>query len=245
MFMAAGGAAVRKDFMLRMWWARVGTGSGLLSVVLGVVAAVVVPQPPEMNDSFPKVYAYLATHRTGLEVDRLLAVIGSLFALVFVAYLWSVLQAAEGDAGGVSMLALIGGAGSVIVGWVESSVVLVAVTMTNQNTDGGLRGLYDLTRLLDYFAVIPLFLFLGAAAAVVVTTRVLPWWLGWSAAVLAIALLLMVSISIFSPSVAQGVIGLVLRLLFLLWVGVTSVLLAMRTWSRVQVDSAVPDAASV
>jgi hypothetical protein len=178
-------------------------------------------------------------------VDRLLAVIGSLFALVFVAYLWSVLQAAEGDAGGVSMLALIGGAGSVIVGWVESSVVLVAVTMTNQNTDGGLRGLYDLTRLLDYFAVIPLFLFLGAAAAVVVTTRVLPWWLGWSAAVLAIALLLMVSISIFSPSVAQGVIGLVLRLLFLLWVGVTSVLLAMRTWSRVPADSAVPDAVSV
>jgi hypothetical protein len=55
----------------------------------------------------------------------------------------------------------------------------------------------------------------------------------------------MVSISIFSPSVAQGMTGLVLLFLFLLWVGVTSVLLAMRTWSSVPVDSTVPGAASV
>jgi hypothetical protein len=217
---------------LHHWVPRIGSASGIVSVVLGLVAAVIVPQPPEMNALFPKIYAYLGGHVIGIETAQLLGMIGSLFALLFIVYLWSVLRTAEGDTGAVSILGLVGGVGSVVIGWVVSGVLLVTVTMTHQNTDGGLHGLYDLVRLLDYFVVVPLILFLAAAAALTLSTRVLPVWLGYGAAVLAAALLVLISVSIFSPSLAQGTVGFILFLLFLAWVAATSVTLTRRAWSQ-------------
>jgi hypothetical protein len=216
-----------EDLMLKTWGARVGAVSGVLSAVLGVAATFVVPQPPQMNDALQTINAYLASHHTGVQVSQLLATLGSLFTLAFVVYLWSVLRQAEGDAGAASALALVGGAGSVVIGWVQSGVILMLATMATQNTDGGFRGLYDLAQILGYFVIIALVVFLGAAATVVVLTRVLPVWLGWTAALIAVALLVGASVAIFKPSVVQGPVGLAL---FLLWVVATSVVLTRRAW---------------
>jgi hypothetical protein len=234
-----------EDIMLNTWGARIGAVSGLLSVVLGVAATFVVPQPPQLNDALQTINAYLASHHTGVQVSQLLATLGSLFTLAFVVYLWSVLRQAEGDAGAVSALALAGGAGSVVISWVQSGVILMLAAMATQNTDGGFRGLYDLAQMLGYFVIFAVVVFLGAAAAVVLSTHVLPAWLGWSAALLAVALLVAASASIFDSAVAQGPIGLVLFLLFLLWVAATSLVLTRRAWYGKRPKTSGTAAASV
>jgi hypothetical protein len=190
----------------------------------------VVPRPPDVDTLFPKIYAYLASHRAGIELSQLLALLASLLGLVFIVYLVSVLRSTEGDRPLLSALVLAGGLGSLVVGWVASAVVLVTAAMTHQSTDGGLRGLYDLSRFLDTFTVAPLVLFLGATAAVVIATRVLPLLLGWAAAVLAVLLLVAACVSISQPTTLEGTAGRVLFLLFALWVAAASVILSLRAW---------------
>jgi NADH:ubiquinone oxidoreductase subunit K len=109
-------------------------------------------------------------------------------------------------------------------------VVLVTVAMTHESTDGGLRGLYDLSRFLDTFTVAPLVLFLAATAVVVIATHIVPVLLGWAAALLALLLLVVACDSVFSPTTLEGTTGRIMFLLFALWVTAASILLSLPLW---------------
>jgi hypothetical protein len=79
--------------------------------------------------------------------------------------------------------------------------------------------LYSLTGAVEVLALTPLSVLLGAVAAVVLSKRVLPRWLGWSAAGLAVLALAASAFDVIFP----------IYLLFALWVlGTSAVLVRWR-----------------
>jgi hypothetical protein len=201
-----------------------------MAAVLGVAAALVLPRPPQIDAAFPSIFKYLGPHRSGIQASELLGLIGSIFALVFVVYLWEILRSAEPDTRYAPVLALVSGVAAVAFGWIQSSVLLATAAMPHQSNDGGLRALYDVVQYMDIFVIVPISIFLIAVAFTAVVTRVLPAWLGWWAGVLGLVLGVLAAVSIYSPSVIEGDFGLGLLLLFLLWLLATSMVLSLRVW---------------
>jgi hypothetical protein len=144
-------------------------------------------------------------------------------ALPFLAYLYSLLRAAEGDGGWLSIAALVAGVSGVLLKLASHAPELAI------HRDGIAKGT-QLYKALDNTAgaatlmsLYPLAICCAAVAAIALRERVLPRWLGVFAAVTAVALVVNAGFvyASFVPAL----------LLFLLWTLVTSMVLLRRSWS--------------
>jgi hypothetical protein len=144
-------------------------------------------------------------------------------ALPFLAYLYSLLRAAEGDGGWLSIAALVAGVSGVLLKLASHAPELAI------HRDGIAKGT-QLYKALDNTAgaatlmsLYPLAICCAAVAAIALRERVLPRWLGVFAAVTAVALAVNAGFvyASFVPAL----------LLFLLWTLVTSMVLLRRSWS--------------
>jgi hypothetical protein len=144
-------------------------------------------------------------------------------ALPFLAYLYSLLRAAEGDGGWLSIAALVAGVSGVLLKLASHAPELAI------HRDGIAKGT-QLYKALDNTAgaatlmsLYPLAICSAAVAAIALRERVLPRWLGVFAAVTAVALAVNAGFvyASFVPAL----------LLFLLWTLVTSMVLLRRSWS--------------
>ena len=144
-------------------------------------------------------------------------------ALPFLAYLYSLLRAAEGDGGWLSTAALVAGVSGVLLK-LGSHAPALAI-----HRDGIAKGT-QLYKALDNTAgaatlmsLYPLAICCAAVAAIALREHVLPRWLGVFAAVTAVALAVNAGFvyASFVPAL----------LLFLLWTLITSIVLLRRTWS--------------
>src|SRR2546430_10196475 len=142
-------------------------------------------------------------------------------ALPFLAYLWSLLHAAEGEGGWLSTTALVAGISGVLLKLASHAPELAI------HRDGIAKGT-QLYKALDTTAgaatlmsLSPLALFCAAVAVIALRERVLPRWLGIFAAVTAVALAVNAGFvyASFVPAL----------LLFLLWTLVTSIVLLRRS----------------
>ena len=142
-------------------------------------------------------------------------------ALPFLAYLCSLLRSAEGDGGWLSTLALVAGVSGVLLK-LASHAPEVAI-----HRDGIAKGT-QLYKALDNSAgaatlvsLYPLAICCAAVAVIALRQRVFPRWLGFFAAVTAVALAVNAGFvyATFVPAL----------LLFLLWTLVTSIVLLRRT----------------
>jgi hypothetical protein len=154
-----------------------------------------------------------------------------LFLILFLGGLWFFMRRRESGAGWLSAVAL--GSGLLVAGL---NLVLLAFpdvaremgacaggasplggcALTSRVDPYVFSVLYGLASSLTVLTLTPLALFLGATAAIAVTTRALPLWLGWATAAVALLVLVSSVIETVFPS----------YLLFALWVVVTSVLIA-------------------
>lgn len=167
----------------------------------------------------------------GAWVGLYLTVIGSLLFVVFSARLWATLRQAEGDPGIASAAAF--GSGILYVG-----VTLVSLVFIGAERLAAGRGIdLELARILNSLNSGTYIvswgaasLFLATTADVVLATRALPGWLGWSAAAIAVALLLAMTVPTFGLAVMAP-------FLFVLWVLVAAIVLLRRT-------SEVPESAA-
>jgi hypothetical protein len=152
------------------------------------------------------------------DTARRIELIGMLFFLPFLGYLWSVLRRAEGADGWLSTTALGAGLAGFIVKIASAAPLLAA----NNEADG--TRLHDaLVRMNDISFIVtmlPLGVFAAAVATVTLTTGALPRWLGWFAA--ATAPTLVVNGLFFGSTEGPAF------LLFLLWLICTSVVLTRR-----------------
>jgi hypothetical protein len=142
-------------------------------------------------------------------------------ALPFLAYLYSLLRAAEGDGGWLSTTALVAGASGVLLKLASHAPALAI------HRDGIAKGT-QLYKALDNSAgaatlvsLYPLAICCAAVAVIALRRRVFPRWLGMFAAVTAVALAVNAGFvyASFVPAL----------LLFLLWTLVTSIVLLRQT----------------
>ncbi len=179
---------------------KVGAASGFLYVVLLLVSA--------ENES-----------RAGLVVG---AIAMALF-LPFIAYLWGVLRDAEGGTGWLSTTALAAGVAALANKLGGLAPEYVARGMDEGPLREALVQMGDFTFITT---MLPLGVFMGGVAAVVLKTRVLPLWLGALAALA--APLLLVNGTFFDAEFGPAF------LLYLLWVLLAGVFLALPGSTRAE-----------
>ena len=153
-------------------------------------------------------------HRVGL--------VGMLFFLPFLGYLWRVLRDAEGPAGWLATTALVSGLAAITIKIASGAPLLAA----GKEADGtrlhdALANINDASFILT---LLPLGVMAAAAATLTLTTGVLPRWLGWLAAAAAPALVVN---GLFFDSQEGPAF-----LLFLLWLLATSIVLTLRAGRR-------------
>jgi Domain of unknown function (DUF4386) len=148
--------------------------------------------------------------------------VGMLFLLPFLGYLWRVLREAEGAHGWLSMAALISGLSAVTIK-IASAAPLLAADKEAEGTrlHDALVNVNDASFILT---MLPLGVMAAAAATLTLKTGVLPRWLGWLSAATAPALVVN---GLFLHSQEGPAF-----LLFALWLLATSVVLTLRAGAR-------------
>ena len=150
-----------------------------------------------------------------------------LSAIPFVVRLYTALRAAEGGSGLISTIALDAGLIMIAVGFAAQLPVATAFYYADKGIEPQLVGVL---LALNGFAFVTAWaiyaLMLAASAVVIIQTRSLPRWLGWSAAAIAVLLL---------GSVPFGMSGPPTFILFFVWVVAASIVLIRRS------DDEAPD----
>lgn len=196
-------------------WARYAPLAGLLFVALVVASIIISGETPATDDPTAKVVAEWAKN-DGEQIAA--AFIGALAAIPFLWFLGSLrstLRAAEGATGRLSTIAFGGGlivvAGAAINATLQFAIA-DSVGEVPPNVTQTLSVLYSDFFLIFPVGFVPLFL---ATALVILRTRVLPAWLGWTALVLGILGL-------------AGPVGLLAFLLGLVWIAAASIIMFQR-----------------
>lgn len=147
-----------------------------------------------------------------------LELIGFLFFIPFLGYLWSVLREAEGPGGWLAATAF--GAGLVDVTIKLGSLAPGKAADNYGEATPIHKALEDMNNVAFIATMLPLSVLMAAVALITLKTHVLPGWLGWLAALTAPLLLLngMFLDAEFGPAF----------LLFLLWTLLASVVLTVR-----------------
>lgn len=222
-------------------WLRLGAAFGIFSVVLEIVGLVVgVVSAPAFIDvtlassekEIARAFASPAT--TGVWIGLYLEVIAFLLFVVFAARLWATLRRAEGGIGWASHIVL--GAGMLFAG--TSLLALAFGGMAHYQAGPGvdvhvatvLKELNFGTYALSWA---PQALFLAATAVVVLRTRALSRWLGWSAAVISAA-------ALAGMAVPMGELSQIPPFLFLIWVVAASIVLIRHTDETSLASASVP-----
>jgi hypothetical protein len=171
----------------RPGWDRVAAVAGMLFVVVLVVAQYVAPAPVYPVEQVGGLTASFYVNYEGrLLTEAILAGVASMLFLVFLGGLWAFLARAEGQPPRLAPVVV--AAGAVATGLVLLQAAILTALITLQGNELGVRaqGSSWAARVLFYLhgavgdlALFPFAVFLGAAAVVLLRTRVLPRWLGW------------------------------------------------------------------
>jgi hypothetical protein len=211
------------------WSFQLGAVGGAAFVVLAVIADFFqAPQLPPASAPADTISAFLVSSQTGLQRLALLEGLATAFLLWFVVSLSRTLRAAEGEAGTLAPIALVGGVATTVLNWVWCALIATLASMAAEQVDGGVRVVFNLSNLVLALMQFPIALFLGATAAAALQTRALPRWLGWFGAVVVVVGLAGAAGRLLA---ANGALGLVGFLLLLTWLLATSIVLTRRVWA--------------
>jgi hypothetical protein len=200
-------------------WERWGALGGVAFVVLVVIAAVIGGSPPKPTDSALKIVKYFRDNQDALKIGSYLNGIGLIVFLWFLATLYGRLRRAEGGSGRVSGIALTG-----------AVVALTTATVANGITAYGALhplssvGSFQISTVLFGYAGFAIAVFVAGTSIVVMRTSLLPQWLGWIGAVVAL-LWLVGAAAVSTENDTINGIGFVVFLIWAIWLLVLSVLL--------------------
>lgn len=196
-----------------------------------IVASFFMPDIPTSESPAEDIAARLAADSTGHRLSLLLAFLGDVAFLVFLAGLWSRLRRGEGPAGMFAALVLAAGTAFVTLMLISGGLhlVLVQYASGDQLNPAVLPALADLNQWVGAAILAPSAAMLLGATVAILTTRALPRWLGWLAAVTAVLQLIALA-GVFQTTI-EGVVAItafVGFMLFLVWVLATSIVLLLR-----------------
>lgn len=208
-------------------WERIAAATGLVFVVLAIVAAFLPGRPLDASASTDQIREWFTSKRTSLLWQAYLLAIALVFFLWFIGELREYLGRAPGSAGRLAAVSFGGGLVAAAMAGVGS---LISVSLTYRLAAEAapilLRYVFDFGNIVYAVAVpFPFAVFAGAAALVILRSGVLPKALGWLGA-LAAAGNLVSTIALFSSSGPWQPGGyfpaFVPFLLTMLWVAATS-----------------------
>jgi hypothetical protein len=193
-------------------WARYAPLAGLLFVALVVASIIIGGETPETDDPTVKVVAEWARDDSEQIASAIISALAAIPFLWFLGSLRSTLRAGEGGTGRLSAIAY--GAGIVVVAGaaIDASLQFAVADSVGEvppNVTQTLSVLYSDFFLIFPVGFVPLFI---ASALVILRTRVLPVWLGWTALVLGILGL-------------AGPVGFFAFLVGLLWIAAASIIM--------------------
>jgi hypothetical protein len=205
---------------------QLGATAGIVYAVGIFAAAGVMGGVPDFSASNRDMSAYYADHSaTRFFTGAYMEVLALLALVFFLGRMWRVLYDAEGDRGWLATTAF--GAGIVSLGVKLGSgpVAAAAYDRGRSGLDHQVGRAMIETNDMAFVLTWPInAVFLAAAGAVIVRTRVLPRWLGWSGIAAAVTLVVGAPLS--------GREGGPLFLVFLLWVVAASITLLRRGGTR-------------
>jgi hypothetical protein len=213
-----------------MSWQRFGAASGIGFVVL-IVAAMFFGSPPDFGAPTDEVSRYYREDQRSIQTSALV------FAAAFALLLWflGTLQSAltNPDRNGASLATIGFGAGLVAVALLLVSLALVvgAAFRPEETPPEVTRTLDDLSFLVLAPGACSLVVFFAASGAAIFRTGILPRWLGWLAAFVAVLQALGAG-AVFEdsgPFAADGVFGYAAFFSFLVWILLASIVMAVRT----------------
>ena len=192
-------------------WAKRAPLTGLVSVVLIVIAFIVGGDSPSPSDSAQEVVDYFSDNEGSAFVSAILIFYGAVFLVFFAGTLWGVLRRAPGATGRLAAIALGGGAlmalGIAIFG-------ALAFTLADTHEDlepAAAQAINALSGDLFFPVALGTVAFTIASGLAILRGAALPRWLGWAAIVIGVVSL--------TPA------GFFAFLAALLWIAVTSIVL--------------------
>jgi hypothetical protein len=203
--------------------------TGALFVVLFFVGGTLGGSSPDIGASRAKLADWVSGQAPTVTdyVGGYLELLAMLALVVFIAQLWSVLRAAEGEHGPLSATVLAGGLLSAAIKISSFPAAFAALWRAKQGVEPQLAAaLLDMNNASFVLSWAADALMVGAAAILIIRTSVLPRWLGWSGG--AITVILLASVPVASKAPPLGF------LLTILWIVATSVVLARRGGSPVR-----------
>src|SRR2546430_2554152 len=181
---AAQGCPRRRQDMDDVKWERYGAASGVLFVILALVASFLPGEsPPAVDDSARDIAKYFHGHSGAIQAGAFLFGLAAIAFLWFLGSLWSRLRRPEET----RRLATIAAGGGVV------TIVLVLVgfamnaTISLRLTSLGLLGarvFYTLSTVVIAMASFSLAVLVIATSVAAIRAKVFPVWLGWAGAVL-------------------------------------------------------------
>ena len=219
---------------------RLGAASGVLYVVLLIIGGNIRDsgEASTAPEGVAQAFVQAAANQTTFTIAWILEILAFLCFLCFLGYLCQALRRAEGDQGWLATAAFGGGVMSIAIKLGSAAPIFAAFHRANESLDPQIaRALQDMNDASFFLSFYPLVVLLGAAAIVAIRYGALPRWLGWTAAVLAIALIAGATVGVIAGFEDAGLPFM----LFLLWIVLTSIVLTRRVGQR----SPVANSASV
>lgn len=227
-------------------WQRLSAAGGILYVALALTGnSIGFVEAPPSNASQDAVAAYWAAVSAIWPLRVSLMLLAFFCFVFFLGSLWDALQRAEGESGAFATVALGGGLLTAAVQLAEFPPTYAGIRWANAGLDPNIARLLaeDVNGAGFILSWFTLAILLSATAVVVIRTRVLPRWLGWVAAALALALLVSVWMD-----VALSFTFPVPFILTLLWIVTASGILiwrAGRPLSATRTSSVTPPPATL
>ena len=221
---------------------RLDAATGILFVVVALVAFFLPGTPPKADDTTQKITTFIVDHRSSILAGDFLFGVASFFFVWFLGTLRSYLRAAEGGEGRLSAASFGGGL-------VAIALILVGTAVINGIAfkiarDGGdptvIRGLFDTSNAAFAFSGFGFAAFFGAASCSAARSGVLPGWIVWSGALAALVQAVS-AVALFAESgffAVGGAFGFITVLLSVAWVLAVSVLLIRRFGAQPAASSA-------
>jgi len=190
---------------------QIGGSAGLVFLLLALAYIFLSPQlePTAAPSEVAKVYT---DQQFGALFWNWVGSLAFFCYLFYLGALYSVLRHAERGTGWLSLIAFSGGALFIAIHALETiSAYVLAWHMAPSGNLAVVQALFDLQNLVVYYDMIPSAASMVATALVIVSTRVLPRWIGWMGFVLA-ACGLVASAGIVTPQqgafLIPGAVGL-------------------------------------
>lgn len=205
-------------------WERYAWIAGIAAIVLFVVATFLAGSPPNPSDSVRKVFNYVNSNIDAIRWGSFIIAVGIVLFAFWIAALASAVRRALAAPSGLVTLLIVGGTVGLAMALIGVAVASIQALRIHDLGPTGVHFFFGLGYLLGAAGDFGTALLIGAVALAVMRSSFLPSWLGLASAALAAAFIVAgLGTATFNSGVAT--IGLVVFLIWAVWIVVISVLM--------------------